>query len=192
MAEAVADAVRAGRPVVVATATLALQAQVVDRDLPRVSRALAPLLGRTPTYGLVKGRRNYLCKHKLVGGFPDDDEATLFGGTSTGKPQASSRLGEDLLRLREWADETASGDRDELVPGVSERAWRQVSVSAHECLGGKCPVLDECFVEHARAAARESDVVVTNHSMLAMDPSDNRQILPQHDLVVGDEGREVV
>ena len=189
---AVAHAVRTGRPVVVATATLALQAQVVDRDLPRVSRALAPLLGRAATYGLVKGRRNYLCKHKLVGGFPDDDEDTLFGGTSIGRPQASSRLGEDVLRLREWADETASGDRDELVPGVSERAWRQVSVSAHECLGGKCPLLDECFVERARAAARESDIVVTNHSMLAIDAFENRQIVPDHDLVVVDEGHELV
>src|SRR5215218_6877561 len=192
MAEAVADAVRAGRPVVVATATLALQAQVVDRDLPRVSRALAPLLGRTPTYGLVKGRRNYLCKHKLVGGFPDDDEDTLFAGTSAARLQAASRLGEEVVRLREWADDTASGDRDELVPGVSERAWRQVSVSAHECLGGKCPVLDECFVEQARAAARESDIVVTNHSMLAIDAFENRQILPEHDLVVVDEGHELV
>src|SRR4051812_143888 len=189
---AVAHAVRTGRPVVVATATLALQAQVVDRDLPRVSRALAPLLGRTATYGLVKGRRNYLCRHKLDGGFPDDDEDTLFGGTSSGRPQASSRLAEEVLRLREWADETASGDRDELVPGVSERAWRQVSVSAHECLGGRCPLLDECFVERSRAAARESDVVVTNHSMLAIDAFEGRQILPEHDLVVVDEGHELV
>src|SRR3954447_9058727 len=117
---AVAHAVRTGRPVVVATATLALQAQVVARDLPRVSQALAPLLGRRATYGLVKGRRNYLCKHKLVGGFPDDDEDTLFAGTSAARLQAASRLGEEVVRLREWADETASGDRDELVPGVSE------------------------------------------------------------------------
>src|SRR4051795_10950300 len=189
---AVAHAVRTGRPVVVATATLALQAQVVDRDLPRVSRALAPMLGRRATYGLVKGRRNYLCKHKLVGGFPDDDEDTLFAGTSAARMQAASRLGDEVVRLREWADETASGDRDELVPGVSERAWRQVSVSAHECLGGKCPVLDECFVEQARAAARESDVVVTNHSMLAIDAFEGRQILPEHDLVVVDEGHELV
>ena len=62
-----------GKPAVVATATLALQAQIVDRDMPRLAEALAPLLGRRPTYALVKGRRNYLCAHKLEGGFPDDD-----------------------------------------------------------------------------------------------------------------------
>jgi ATP-dependent DNA helicase DinG len=189
---AVAHAVATGRPVVVATATLALQAQVVDRDLPAVADALEPLLGRRVTYGLVKGRRNYLCRHKLVGGFPDDEEDTLFGGSSYSRVTAATELGEQVVRLREWADETSSGDRDELVPGVSERAWRQVSVSAHECLGGKCPVIAECFVEHARAAAREADIVVTNHSMLAIDAFEGRQILPDHDLVIVDEGHELV
>jgi ATP-dependent DNA helicase DinG len=189
---AAAHAVATGRPVVVATATLALQAQVVDRDLPAVADALEPLLGRRITYGLVKGRRNYLCQHKLVGGFPDDEEDTLFGGSSYSRVTAATELGEQVVRLRQWADETASGDRDELVPGVSERAWRQVSVSAHECLGGKCPVIAECFVEKARASARESDVVVTNHSMLAIDAFEGRQILPEHDLVIVDEGHELV
>ncbi|GAA4352936.1 ATP-dependent DNA helicase [Angustibacter luteus] len=184
---ALAHAVATRRPVVVATATLALQAQVVDRDLPRITAALEPLLGRRATYGLVKGRRNYLCQHKLVGGFPEEDDDALFG-----PPAAASRMGEEVLRLREWANDTASGDRDELVPGVTERAWRQVSVSAHECLGGKCPMLEECFVEQARSSAKVSDVVVTNHSMLAIDAFEGRQILPEHDLVVVDEGHELV
>jgi ATP-dependent DNA helicase DinG len=189
---AVAHALSSGRPVVVATATLALQAQVVDRDLPALADALEPLLGRRVTYGLVKGRRNYLCRHKLVGGFPDDEEETLFGGSSFTRAKAATDLGEEVVRLREWAEDTPSGDRDELVPGVSERAWRQVSVSAHECLGSKCPVFDECFVEQARAYAREADVVVTNHSLLAIDAFEGRQILPEHDLVVVDEGHELV
>jgi ATP-dependent DNA helicase DinG len=190
---ALAHAQHSRKPVVIATATLALQAQVVDRDLPRVVEALTPMLGRQPTYGLVKGRRNYLCKHKLVGGFPDDEDDVLFGsGAMSGSGTSASALGEQVLRLREWADETDSGDRDELVPGVSERAWRQVSVSAQECLGGKCPLVDECFVERARSAARDADVVVTNHSMLAIDAFEGRQILPEHDLVVIDEAHELV
>jgi ATP-dependent DNA helicase DinG len=189
---AVARAVATARPVVVATATLALQAQVVDRDLPALADALEPLLGRRVTYGLVKGRRNYLCQHKLVGGFPDDDEETLFAGSSFTRAKAATELGDEVVRLRAWAEETSSGDRDELVPGVSERAWRQVSVSAHECLGSKCPMVDDCFVEQARAQAREADVVVTNHSLLAIDAFEGRQILPEHDLVVVDEGHELV
>ncbi|MGZ4684142.1 ATP-dependent DNA helicase [Oryzihumus sp.] len=187
---AVAHAYEAGKPAVVATATLTLQAQIVDRDMPRLADAIAPILGRKPTYALVKGRRNYLCQHKLVGGFPEDEDDGLL---SVGQVDANlSRLGAEVVRLREWAEVTRSGDRDELVPGVSERAWRQVSVSAHECLGSKCPVVTECFVEQAREAAREVDVVVTNHSFMAIDSFEGRQMLPEHKLLVVDEAHELV
>ncbi len=186
---AVMHAQKTGKPAVIATATLALQAQIVDRDMPRLAEAITPILGRQPTYGLVKGRRNYLCAHKLEGGFPDDEEG-LFGVGEVDK--AASRLGQEVVRLREWADATESGDRDELVPGVSERAWRQVSVSAHECLGSKCPALADCFVERSREAAKECDVIVTNHSFMAIDSFEGRQMLPEHDVLVVDEGHELV
>jgi len=187
---AVMHAIDSGKPAVVATATLALQAQIVDRDMPRLAEAIAPLIGRRPTYGLVKGRRNYLCAHKLEGGFPDDDGDSLM---SVGQvDQQASRLGAEVVRLREWAEVTESGDRDELVPGVSERAWRQVSVSAHECLGGKCPMVTECFVERSREAAKDVDVIVTNHSFMAIDSFEGRQMLPEHDLLVIDEAHELV
>ena len=189
---ALAHAVATGKPVVVATATLALQAQVVDRDLPRIVSALTELLGRRPRYGLVKGRRNYLCKHKLVGGFPVEEEDTLFGGGGGSASSGRASLGQEVVRLRAWAESSESGDRDELVPGVTERAWRQVSVSAHECLGGKCPLVTECFVEQARTSARDADIVVTNHALLAIDAFEGRQILPEHDLVIIDEGHELV
>jgi len=187
---AVAHAFDTGKPAIVSTATLTLQAQIVDRDMPRLVQAIAPILGRAPTYALVKGRRNYLCRHKLSGGFPDDDEGSLL---SVGAVDANlSRMGAEIVRLREWADQTRSGDRDELVPGVSERAWRQVSVSAHECLGQKCPMVTECFVEHARSGAKDVDVVVTNHSFMAIDSFEGRQMLPEHDLLIVDEGHELV
>jgi ATP-dependent DNA helicase DinG len=187
---AVAHAFDSGRPAIVSTATLTLQAQIVDGDLPRLAQAIAPILGRRPTFALVKGRRNYLCRHKLSGGFPDDDEGSLL---SVAAVDANlSRMGAEIVRLREWADETRSGDRDELVPGVSERAWRQVSVSAHECLGQKCPMATDCFVEHARSGAKDVDVVVTNHSFMAIDSFEGRQMLPEHDLLIVDEGHELV
>ena len=186
---AIRHAVETGRPAIVATATLALQAQIVDRDLPRIADAVEPLLGRRPTFGLVKGRRNYLCLHKIEGGYPEDEDALLDVGEVD---RAAGRIGEEVVRLREWAQETESGERDELVPGVSERAWRQVSVSAEECLGSKCPMVTECFVERSRAAAKEVDVVVTNHSFMAIDSFEGRQMLPEHDLLVVDEAHELV
>jgi ATP-dependent DNA helicase DinG len=187
---AVVHAFDTGRPAVVATATLTLQAQIVDSDMPRLAKAIAPIMGRRPTYALVKGRRNYLCKHKLSGGFPAEDEGSLL---SVGAVDANvSSLGAEVVRLREWSEATRSGDRDELLPGVSERAWRQVSVAAHECLGQKCPMVTECFVEQARAGARDVDVVVTNHAFMAIDSFEGRQMLPEHDLLVVDEGHDLV
>lgn len=177
------------KPVVVATATLALQAQIVDRDLPRLADAVEPIIGRRPTFTLVKGRRNYVCLHKLDGGYPDDDEG-LFGVGDV--DAAAGRLGAEVVRLREWANATQTGDRDELVPGVSERAWRQVSVSAQECLGTKCPQRAECFVERSREAAKDVDVVVTNHSFMAIDAFEGRVMLPEHKVLVIDEGHELV
>lgn len=187
---AVRHAMRTAAPAVVSTATLALQAQIVDRDLPRLADALEAHQGRRPTFGIVKGRRNYLCAYKLAGGFPDEEEDALFD-TGTVDPRLGT-LGTEIVRLREWAETTDSGDRDELVPGVSERAWRQVSVSAHECLGGRCPVIAECFVERSRAAARDVDIVVTNHSFMAIDAFEDRAMLPEHDLLVIDEAHELV
>ena len=187
---AVVHAFDTGRPSVVATATLTLQAQIVDFDMPRLAKAIAPILGRQPTYALVKGRRNYLCRHKLSGGFPADDEGSLL---SVGAVDANaSWLGAEVVRLRSWAETTQSGDRDELVPGASERAWRQVSVAAHECLGQKCPMATECFVEQARSEAKDVDVVVTNHAFMAIDSFEGRQMLPEHDLLIVDEGHDLV
>jgi len=195
----IAYAVRQRRPVVISTATLALQAQVVDRDLPRVADALARFVGRRPTWQLVKGRRNYVCLHKLVGGFPEEDAALFDLRSAAPEPVATAtaakgtgRIGAEVVRVRGWAESTVSGDRDELVPGVSERAWRQVSVSAHECLGAQaCPEAAQCFCERAREHARGVDVVVSNHAFVAIDSFEGRGMLPEHDVLVVDEAHEL-
>jgi len=184
---AIRHAIERETTVVVSTATIALQRQLVDRDLPRLAKNLAPLLHRAPTFAILKGRRNYLCLHKLHTGPTDEpDDAVLFD------PFAASALGRQVARLNEWAGDTETGDRDELVPGVGEQAWRQVSVSARECLGPRCPVYGDCFAEKARAAAGKVDVVVTNHALLAIDALENGIVLPEHDLVVIDEAHDLV
>ncbi|AEE45718.1 ATP-dependent DNA helicase [Cellulomonas fimi] len=200
---AVRHAVLADERVVVSTATLALQRQVVTRDLPLVADALAPRLPRAPRIALLKGWHNYACVHKVAGGYPDDEPGTLFdlgdhagaadhpAVAGAGRRDGGESLGEQVVRLREWAQETATGDRDDLVPGVTDRAWSQVSVTSLECLGTRCPMIDECFPERARAAAREADVVVTNHAMLGIAASGSPGVLPEHDVLVVDEAHEL-
>ena len=184
---AVVHAVGSGEgTVVIATATLALQAQLVDRDLPRLVDSVTPMLRRRPTYAILKGRANYACRYRLAGGVPDDMD-TLFDPTPT------TPIAREVLRVRAWAEQSETGDRDELVPGVSDRAWRQVSVSARECLGAQeCPYGQECFAEHARALAGDVDIVVTNHALLAIDALESFAVLPEHDVVVVDEAHELV
>lgn len=191
-------AVAEGKPAVVSTATLALQAQLVAHDLPALRDALAPELGRPFTFGLVKGRSNYVCVHKVAGGFPADEEpdslfelAPLPGQVVT-PPTSATRLGKDVVRLREWAAKTKTGDRDDLTVGVGDRAWREVSVTSRECLGGKCPMVDDCFVEISRAKAKTVDLVVTNHALLAVDAFEDRAILPEYGVLAVDEAHELV
>ncbi|WP_035770138.1 ATP-dependent DNA helicase [Arthrobacter castelli] len=205
LAPLIAHAVNSDKPSVVSTATLALQAQIVGRDLPRLLEALEPQLEQPVNVALVKGRGNYVCKHKLDGGFGDDDgaEAALFQlgedvGAAHPAPESAaasgptSALGREVVRLREWAGQTDTGDRDDLVPGVSDRAWKQVSVSAMECLGAsKCPLADVCFSELARARGAEADIVITNHAMLAISAFEGLAVLPEYDVVVIDEAHEL-
>ena len=198
---AIRHAVVADERVVVSTATLALQRQVLSRDLPLVVEAVTDRLPRPPQVALLKGWHNYVCVHKVAGGYPQDEPGTLFDAVGEppgaaehpagGRAGTAAELGRQVVRLREWAEETSTGDRDDLVPGVSDRAWRQVSVTALECLGPRCPMLDQCFPEAARARAREADVVVTNHAMLGIAASGSPGVLPEHDVLVVDEAHEL-
>lgn len=194
---ALSHAVTHDQPVVIATATIALQNQIVTKDLPRLVDALSPSLERTPSFSLLKGRSNYVCLHKLEGGYPDDLEpGALFSEASVGPPDSavkeSERLGAQVVRLREWARNTDTGDRDDLDTPVADRAWRQVSVTGSQCLGGTCPLKEQCFAERNRAIARDSDIVVTNHSLLAIDSFDNHGIIPEHDVVIIDEAHDLI
>ncbi len=175
------------RRVVVATATLALQHQLVERDLPALVEGVRAELGQEPTYAVLKGRSNYACLHRVREGAPDDQ------GTLVEAPVGS--LGEDVLSLRRWAEAESeaqrAGDRDS-APTHAERAWAQVSVSARECLGAqRCPFAVECFAERAREEAMNASLVVTNHALLAIDAIDGVPMLPEYDAVVVDEAHEL-
>ncbi|MDR1808288.1 MAG: ATP-dependent DNA helicase [Propionibacteriaceae bacterium] len=176
--------------VVVATATLALQTQLATKDIPLIVAATAQVAGRELAWTLLKGRANYACLLRVrdqAGAEAQDD--LLTGGTG------QSSLGAEVVALRQWAEEEwadqGTGDRD-AAPAHSPKAWAQVAVSGAECLGPKkCPYFADCFAEHARERARASDLVVTNHSLVAVDAELDGAALPDHDLVVFDEAHEL-
>lgn len=202
--------------VIVSTATLALQRQLIERDLPRLADALEPVMERRPTFAIMKGRSNYLCMNKIAqaqlepeleaaaedAAAAATDAAAATGHTAeeaasetparSGNPQPITWLGKQIATLHNWAQETETGDRDDLDTSVSDAAWRHVSVSSQECLGAsRCPHGVECFAELARQEAREVDVVVTNHAMLAIDAISEIDALPEHECVIIDEAHEL-
>jgi ATP-dependent DNA helicase DinG len=174
--------------VVVATATLALQHQLVERDIPALVEAAADVLHTEATYAVLKGRSNYACLHRVREGVPDDQ------GVLVELPETGS-TGAEVVALREWVEEEAesggSGERDH-APRHTDRVWRQVSVSHRECLGAsKCPYGAECFAERAKDKAARSQLVVTNHSLLAIDAIEGIPMIPEYDVVVIDEAHEL-
>ena len=116
---------------------------------------------------------------------PQKDEALI-------DEEEVSWLGRHIKRVYEWADETETGDRDDLEPGVPDQAWRQLSVTAAECVGAtRCPHGEECFAEAARRRTQDVDIVVTNHALLAIDAMSEINVLPEHSAVIIDEAHEL-
>ncbi|CCE54600.1 MAG: ATP-dependent DNA helicase [Corynebacterium casei] len=182
---AIRHAHNTGSTIIVSTATIALQRQLVERDLPRLVDALEPIMERKPTFAIMKGRNNYVCLNKVAQAGFEPDETLL-------EDEEVYWTGKHVKRVFEWADETETGDRDDLSPGVPDLAWRQVSVTSRECLGAsRCPQGEDCFAELAKQKAAQVDIVVTNHALLAIDAAAETDILPEHDVVIVDEAHEL-
>ena len=171
-----------GRKVLVATATLALQRQLVDRDLPAVVPALEKLLGREVSYAIYKGVGNYVCLQKMNSEDVDPDGELVMDVSS---------LEKDAKRLIAWAKTPGvSGDRDD-APEVDRRVWAANSVSGRECVGADvCAFGSQCFAANAKGKAQTADVVVTNHTLLAIEIMDLHPILPERDCIILDEAHE--
>jgi len=171
-----------GRKVLVATATLALQRQLVERDLPAVVPALEKALGREITYAVYKGVGNYVCLQKMNSETADPDGEVLL---------EISSLGKDANRLTAWAKTPGvSGDRDD-APEVDRRVWLANSLSGRECVGADvCAFGSQCFAAKAKGKAQTADVVVTNHTLLAIEIMDLHPILPERDCIILDEAHE--
>ncbi len=179
-----------GSRVVVATATLALQAQLANKDIPAAVAACEQVAGERVSHAVLKGRSNYACLLRVRDGQGAEQEALLP------EPGESTGLGAEVVALRRWAEEEAAAgslaDRDD-APAHTPLAWAQVSVPVRECLGvQRCPYGLECLVEKSRDRARDSRLVVTNHALLAIDALHGGTALPEFDALVIDEAHELV
>jgi ATP-dependent DNA helicase DinG len=172
-------ALESGRRVVVATATKALQEQLLTKDVP----AAAAALGREVDVAVLKGRQNYLCRKSLHGlALP------LFRTAADAA---------EYERLQDWVETTETGDRAELSFEPRPTLWAEVAVGADRCAGRRCPFLATCFSEQARARAQEAELVIANHALYFADlavrarTGDGAGILPEHDAVVFDEAHRL-
>src|SRR6185312_7169160 len=172
-------ALLAGRRVLISTGTKTLQDQLFHRDLPAVRKAI----GAPVKTALLKGRSNYLCRHRLV----TTAEQGLFD---------SRERVRELEAVRQWAAVTRTGDIGELdVVAENSTLWPQVTSTQDNCLGAECPEFNRCHVLEARRAAQEADVVVVNHHLLLADmvlkEDGFGEILPGVDAVVVDEAHQL-
>lgn len=177
-------ALASGRRVVVATATKALQQQLLDKDVP----AAAAALGRDVRCELLKGRDNYLCRRSL------DGLALL--GPSAGALFRSSEDAEQYTELYPWIESTVTGDRAELPFEPRPSLWSELAVGGDRCLGRRCAVRASCFSEGARARAAEAELVITNHALYLADTALRAElggegVLPEHDAVIFDEAHRL-
>jgi ATP-dependent DNA helicase DinG len=155
LAPAMLDAASSsGGRVVVSTATLALQAQLLSEDLPPMRAAAADLMGYPEeegiTYAVLKGRSNFLCVRR--------HQDTLRAGTI---------LDTDLIsNLDLWATETETGDREDLPFRLPVGPWMEIASDGEDCSPRLCTFREGCFYYAHRDRAGEADLVVVNHSLL--------------------------
>ncbi len=170
-------ALTSGSPVVIATATKALQDQLASKDLP----FLADHLGIDFDWAILKGRSNYVCLQRLREvANPDQEQLDLDRIAVTTKAE--------IDKLAEWAGTSTTGDAAELNWTPTDAAWRSVSVGSDECPGAdRCPLGEPCFAEQARRRAQAADVVVVNTHLYGLHVASENAILPDHEVVVFDE-----
>jgi ATP-dependent DNA helicase DinG len=166
-------ALESGQRVVVATATKALQEQLLHQDVPIAARAL----GRELTVAVLKGRQNYLCRRQLHGFQPF--------------LMAEGRDARAWEAMERWLDETETGDRAELELEPSEALWAELAVGGDRCAGRRCPFVSTCFAEAARDRAGEADLVIANHALYFAHVASGGGVLPEHDAVVFDEAHRL-
>jgi ATP-dependent DNA helicase DinG len=196
---AFAWAIKNEERVVISTATINLQKQLVDKDIPIVQK----LFKKSTKAVLVKGRGNYLCRIRLREAL---DEEGLFaasagaGGQAGGQvPGPETESEPPLRRIAAWAKTTSTGDRTDLSFYPEERLWSRVCSESDACTGLRCPDREECFVLRARREASDAQVIVANHHILFADLAarmngvgyENTAVLPPFRALILDEAHAI-
>jgi ATP-dependent DNA helicase DinG len=174
-------ALLSGRSVIISTGTRTLQDQLFRRDVPLLAKAL----GLPVKIALLKGRANYLCRHRL-------ELATQQGSLLGGERGAALTL----ARISRWAATTKAGDLSELTDLPEQSSvWPQITSTRENCLGSECPQFSRCHVFEARRNAQAADIVVVNHHLLLADLALKDEgfgdLLPGAEAVILDEAHQV-
>src|SRR6202165_1393271 len=174
-------ALLSGRSVIISTGTRTLQDQLFHRDLPLLAKAL----GLPVKIALLKGRANYLCRHRL--------ELASQQGSLLGEERGVART---LARISRWAATTKAGDLSELTDLPEQTSvWAQITSTRENCLGSECPQFSRCHVFEARRNAQAADIVVVNHHLLLADLALKDEgfgdLLPGAEAVILDEAHQV-
>jgi ATP-dependent DNA helicase DinG len=174
---------KTGRRVVISTATITLQQQLFEKDIPLVSSAL----NTSCKAALIKGRGHFLCRRRLA----------FEIGELAGKLDLSEN--ETLRKIDAWAKESETGSRTELPFFPPESLWASVASEADTCLGMRCPDRERCFVMMLRKKAAEARILVVNHHLLFADLAARSEnagyegtvVLPPYKSVVLDEAHAI-
>jgi ATP-dependent DNA helicase DinG len=161
--------------VVISTHTIALQEQLIDKDIPFLNAVLPVEFSAV----LVKGRGNYISLRRLKGAA---DRAPAMFAT---EPEHL-----DLEQVISWSKQTTDGSRTSLGFRPAPSVWDEVQSEHGNCLGRTCPTYDDCHYFKARRRARNADILVVNHALFFSDLALRREgaaILPDYDIAIFDE-----
>jgi ATP-dependent DNA helicase DinG len=176
---AILAAASSSQKAVIATHTIALQEQLIEKDIP----FLSGILPAEFSVVLAKGRRNYLCMRRLQATASEDRALFEFKSDV-----------DELNRIADWSRETEEGTLQDLDFAPRSEVWSKVSAEAGACLGRRCEYKDRCHFQTARRRLQNANVVIANHALLFSDlalRADGANLLPDYDILILDEAHEV-
>lgn len=186
-------AIVSGAKCIVSTATKQLSEQLINKDVPFLKKALQDTDSPVKHFNaaLLKGRDNYYCLYKEAESSRLDSEYEEPGSSVKSSKTDANKIAVEMRYLKSWAAKTDTGDRAEAPESISDKVWRQYSSNSSECVGKNlCPFGSACYAEYAREKAKDADIVITNHAMVAHDMISETSTLGEREILIVDEIHE--